>query len=162
MSRNHIDREIRKLADDLYIQALASGEHFTPEELAERLAEELRQRYADEERGVVDDLIVSAAYSAMQSVDQAHTRPDAQQSLFDDLDRSIPVAESKRIARRWMRQDDWSAHLAHVSANASRIAAAAAKEYTRHTALSPYLSTGVTTEEALRQWQQDHPEEVLP
>lgn len=162
MSTNHIDREIRKLADELYAEALASGEHFTPEELAERLAAVLRERYADEERSVVDDLIISAAYSAMQSVDAARTRPDAQQSLFDDLDRSIPVAESKRIARRWMRQDDWSAHLAHVSANASRIAAAAAKEYARHTALSPYLAGGSTTEEALQQWQADHPEEVLP
>lgn len=158
---NHIQREILKLAVELYEEALASGEHFAVADLAERLTEVLLSRFADE-GSVVRDLIESVAQSTMRTVDKERTRADTQASLLDDLDRPIPVGESKRIARRAMRQGDWSVHLANVSDNASRVAAAASTEYTRHAALSPYLSAGMDTEAAVRAWQADHPDEVLP
>ncbi len=158
---NYTDREITKLGVELYDAALAAGDRFTVADLAEQLAKVLLTEYSAD-TGVVHDLIVSAAHSMMGRVDRERTRPAVQASLLDDLDRAVPVADSQRIARRRMRGDDWSAHLGHVSENASRVTAAAAREYARHAALALYLSDGMDTEAAVGAWQAGHPGQVLP
>lgn len=156
---SHVDREIRKLAAELYDEAIAKGARFTLAELIEELSELLRSRLAE---NALDNLILSAASAAIEKVDQARTRPQPQASLLDDLDQPVAIGGGSRVARRAMRNDDWSVHLAHVSENASRVNASAAKEYARHAALGPYLAGGMDTEAAIAAWQADHPGQQLP
>ncbi len=156
---SHVDREIRKLAAELYDEAVAKGVRFTVAELVEELTELLRARLAE---SALDNLIQQAASAAIEKVDQARTRPQPQASLLDGLDQPVSIGGGSRVARRAMRNDDWSVHLAHVSENASRVNASAAKEYARHAALGPYLAAGMDTEAAIAAWQAEHPGEVLP
>lgn len=158
---NHIEREILKLAVELYEKALAEGKRFTVFDLAEQLSAVLLERFA-EENSVVRELIVMTAHSTMKRVDKDRMKPDPQLSLLDDLDRPVPVDDAQRVARRHMRSTDWTAHLEHVSANAARVNAAAAKEYARYRALAPYLAEGMNTEEAVAAWREYHEGEVLP
>lgn len=158
---NHVEREILKLAVELYEEALRIGAHFTVAELAEQLAEALASRWADDQ-SVTQDLIVAHAHATMAKVDRQRLRADTQLALIDDLDRPIPVDGGQRIARRRMRDRDWITHLTNVSDNASRVNASAAKEYARHAALAPHLAAGVDTETAITEWLAANPNGVLP
>lgn len=156
-----ISRELNKLATEHYDRALESRDHFTVAEVADGLAVDLLGRFS-EDHSITRDLIAMTAHSLARKVDQARILPaDPAPSLFDDMDRPVPVAGSRRIARRHMRQDDWSEHLENVSGNAARVNAAASREYARHSALSPYLAEGLTTEAAAERWQADNPDKVL-
>lgn len=159
---NPIKEHLNKLAAEHYDLALEHGEPFTVDDVVGELGSDLLARFADD-HSVTRDLILMTARSLVQQVDRSRTSPRSDSpSLFNDLDRPVPVAKGQRIARRHMRQRDWSAHLEHVSDNASRVSASASREYARHAALSPYLAEGLTTEQSVERWQADNPDEVLP
>lgn len=158
---NHVEREFLKLAIEMYEEAIRLGKRFSVTELAEELARVLLERWSDE-HSVAQDLIVSQAHATMAKVDKQRTRTDTQAPLIDDLDRPIPVDGGQRIARGRMRARDWVTHLTNVSENASRVNASASKEYARHTALAPFLASGLDTQAAFAAWQAANPGEVLP
>lgn len=157
---NHTEQQIYKLATEKYGLALTGGAHFEVNDLAEELDVELADRFAEQD-SVARDLLTSAVHACMRRVDRERTKFDTQLALVDDLDRPIPVSRGRRIARRRMGMEDWLSHLAHVSENASRVNASAARESSRFAALSPYLADR-DTESAIRAWQADYPDEVLP
>lgn len=158
----NIKQELTKLAASHYDAALARGEYFTVIDVAETLTDDLLHRFSDADRSVTRDLIALTASDAAKRVDDARTTPDPQTPLIDSLDRPVPVAEGKRVARGRMTVGDWSAHLAHIAANAARVNTNAAKENQRFTALAPYLTGDTATEQAIAAWQHDHPGEDLP
>jgi len=157
---NSAEREINKLAVELYDKAAVSGSRFNPAELVDELYIDLVSRFA-QERSATDDLIRIAADKAIRSVDRSRTKPVEQGSLADDLDRVLPVGESNRRARRHMDNVDWTNHIAHVTDNAARVNAAAAREQRRYAELSSFLAAGMDTEAALAAWQTEHVDEVL-
>lgn len=157
----HVHKELKKLAAEAYDTALERPDHFTVDELTDRFTTDLLERL-DDETGVIYDLITYTARSMIEQIDKNRTRPDPQDSLLDCLDRPVAIGGGERVARRHMRDMDWAAHMANVNGNAARVTAAASKENARYSALLPYLSTGVTTIDAVAAWQVDHPDEVLP
>lgn len=163
MSREtQVEREIRKLAADLYDKALVDGDRFSVAVLAERLHADLLARFASGGRNAVADLVELTARHAVEYVDRQRTKPTEQPTLLGDLDAAVVVGESTRRSRRHMDNGDWVRHLTYIADNAARVNARAAKENKRYAALAPYLTQGLDTEGALRAWQVDHPEEVLP
>lgn len=158
---NHAQQQIRKLAVELYEQALEDGEDFDLADLVERLIADLMTRYTADDRSVVRELIEITARDAVKYVDGERTKPTEQPTLLDDLDRSIPVGPSTRRVRRHMKAAHWAIHLAYVNANAARVNAAAAKENRWYAELASYLASGMDTEQAVAAWQADHPKEVL-
>lgn len=162
MSRdNHAERQIRKLAAELYEKAAAEGDEFDLDELISQLIADLIERFA-EGGGIVADLIEISARSAVAAIDQQQTKPTEQPSLIADLDSVIAVGEAKRRARRYMDNVNWVTHLSFIADNAARVNARAAKENKRYAALAPYLMQGMDTEAALRAWMADNPEQELP
>lgn len=156
MTTADITKRIKLRAADLYDDHLDRGEPFTVADVTAALAEELVG---------TDDLrflAYLAADSAIQAVDKQRTTAPPQASLFDVLDQAVAVSDGQRVARRNMTALDWSAHLGHVAENAARINASAARENQRFAALAPYLRGDVTTEQALKAWQQDNPGRDLP
>lgn len=160
-ARNPIERQLLKLAAECYDLAVERGEHFTVADLGDSLATDLVARF-DRDGSITRDLIGMTAHHLVAAVDRERTKPVPEATLFDDLDRVVPVDAGQRIARRHMDTRDWSAHLANVSANAARVNASAAKENTRFAALAPYLSTGLATGEAVAAWVADNPDQILP
>lgn len=158
---NHAEQQIRKLAIELYERALADGSHFTLDDLIDRLIGDLTQRWSNEDRSVLAELLEISAREAVEYVDRQRTKPTEQPTLGDDLDRAIPVGEALRRVRRRMGSRDWAAHLAFVNGNAARVNAAAARENQRFAALATYLESGMDTEQALAAWQADNPNKVL-
>lgn len=158
---SHVHKELKKLAAEAYDAAVERPDHFTVDELTEQFTSDLLRRL-DDETGVIHDLITFTARSMIDQIDKNRTRADPQESLLDCLDRPVAIGGGERVARRHMRDLDWAAHMAHVNGNAARVTAAASKENARYSALLPYLSTGVTTADAVAGWQADHPDEVLP
>lgn len=154
-------REIEKLGIEVYDGLLERDEPFTVMQAAEKLDWLVLERFGDD-HSVGRELLSTVAHQTIQKIDRSRTKPAPQESLFSGLDRSIPVAEAKRIARRYMRFPDWAEHLAHVGDNAANVNASAAKENHRFSALSPYLSQGMNTEAAINAWQVDHPDDELP
>lgn len=144
-------------AATLYDEALDRGEPFTVAELVEQLTDELLASPGD-----LEQMAGAAADSVLRRVDKNRTAAPPQASLFDSLDQAVAVADGRRLARRDMRIGDWTNHLAHVSENAGRVNASAAKENTRFSLLAPYLGQGLTTEEAVKAWAETNPDGVLP
>lgn len=142
-------------AADLYDNALDAGEPFTLADLSYLLAEELRHS------NDLDSVLIAAAERAVGNVDKQRTAP-SQAGLFDDaLDQAVPIGNARRLSRRHMLLSHWVEHLTHVGENAARVNNSAARENTRFTALAGYLVEGCTTEQAHKQWAEDHPGEVL-
>ncbi len=100
-------------------------------------------------------------------------RAHSLRSLADHLDlaaadltdasdgQAIAIGDGQRISRRNMTNGHWSAHLAHGGENAAGVNASAARENRRYVALSPYLATGLDTEQAMKAWQAANPGQVL-
>lgn len=158
---NHAEQQIRKLAVELYEEALADGRAFTLEELIERLIDDLAARWTTDDRSVLAELLEISAREAVEYVDKRRTMPSEQPTLSEDLDRAIKVGGSVRRIRRRMDAQNWANHMAYVIENAARVNAAAGREQRRYSALLPYLTSGMDTEAALAAWQGDHPDEVL-
>lgn len=158
---NHAEQQIRKLAIELYDQALAAGRGFEIEELVERLIADLVERWSSEDRSVLAELLEISAREAIQYVDKQRTKPTEQPTLGEDLDRSIKVGGSVRIVRRRMAAQDWARHMGFVNDNAGRVNQAAGRENRRYAALLPYLTQGMDTEAALAAWQSANPDQVL-
>lgn len=159
---NHAEQQIRKLAIELYEEALATGQHFNLDDLIHRLIADLTARWTTDDHSVLGELVEISARKAVEYVDEQRTRPAEQPTLSEDLDRPIKVGAGQRRLRRRMDGADWAQHMAHVNDNAARVNNAAGRENRRYAALVPYLARGLDTEQALRAWQADHPDEVLP
>ena len=158
---NNAEKQIRKLAAELYEMAAESGQHFTIEGLTDRLYGDLTDRMADD-HSVVDDLIRIVADKAVRTADETRKQAPLQSSLIDDLDRVIAVGEGRRRSLRHADNDDWANHIAIVNDNLARVSAKASVEQARYAALSPHLARGFDTEGAVAQWQKDNPDGVLP
>ena len=155
------EREILKLAIEAYDGALERGGRFSIVAVGDRLYAEQVDRYS-EDHSVGRDLLRIAIHDAIRKVDRQRAKLAPQATLFNDLDRPIPVGQAERIARRHMFLPDWAVHLAFVGDNAANVNAGAARENRRFTALSPYLSQGMNTEASVNAWQIDHPDGELP
>lgn len=160
-NQNHAQQQIRKLAIELYEQAIAAGTEVDLAELGDRLIAELAQRFTSEDRSIIAELIEISARDAIKSVDSERTKPVEQPTLMDDLDRPIPIGKALRRIRRRMNAENWAKHMAYVNENAAKVNAAAGKENHRYASLLPYLAQGMDTEASLTAWQADHPEKVL-
>lgn len=159
---NHAQQQIRKLAIELYEQAVASGARIDLADLIEKLIVDLTARFTDEDHSIIRELIEISAADAVKSVDSDRTKDTEQPTLLGDLDRPIPIGKSIRRIRRRMDAEDWLQHLLFVNENVERVKLAAARENNRHKALRRYLNKGMDTENALAAWQSDHEGEVLP
>lgn len=159
---NHAEQQIRKLAVELYEEALSEGRHFTLDELIDRLIADLTERWTTDDHSILGELVQISARRAVEYVDEQRTKPTEQPTLDGDLDRSVPVGGKQRRIRRRMDNADWAYHMTFVNDNAARVNTAAGREQWRYAALLPYLTQGMDTEAALAAWQGDHPDEVLP
>ena len=143
-------------AAGLYDRALDSGAPFNPADVTAMLIEEVLNDQHD-----VTEIVGLAAAAAVARVDKERSANDAQGSLFDSLDQSVPIADGQRIARRQMTLSHWTEHLAHIAENVSRVNNSAARENRRFSALAPFLSQGLSTEMAVKSWQEQYPDAVL-
>lgn len=159
---NHAQQQIKKLAIELYEQALAAGHRIDLADLIAKLVEDLEKRFTAEDHSIVRELIEISAREAVKDVDAERTKSAEQPTLLDDLDRAVAIGDSVRRVRRHMTAQDWAVHITYVNANRNRVNAAADKEDRRYKALLPYLNKGMDTEKALAAWQSDHEGEVLP
>jgi hypothetical protein len=153
------NRRIIEIAARFYDNALDRASSGAPVDI-DLVKEQVAAALSD--NALAEDILKHAASSAVDSVDKTRTMPPQSESLFDSLDQAVPVAPKQRLLRRQMLLADWTAHLGYVSENAARVNASAARENRRFTALAPFLAEGVSTDAAVKAWQEAHPGEVLP
>ena len=105
-----------------------------------------------------DALVAEAVHRVVQSID-ADRRRSEQASMFGDGDQVLALASTERRRRGSCRRKELVQHLTHVQANASKVAAAAAREQEEFELLDPYLLRGLTHAEAVAAYAADHPED---
>lgn len=143
---------LRKITANAYDDVAGSGERFD----LEAIKHLIRHEAANAALG--DDLLDMAIADAVRHVDDSRREAIDAPGLFGDFDAVVAIGDGSRRRKGSCTADDMAKHMAIIAANVASVTSAAAKRQGEYARLLPYMTAGMTYEEAAAAWQRDNPE----